>query len=451
MSGLAEILMSFNCRVSGSDLKESDITRKLRNMGADIFIGHREENVKGADLVVYTAAIKEDNPELVYARKHGIEIISRATLLGAIFERYKYGIAVSGTHGKTTTTSIISLILLESGKDPTIHIGGELEVIGGTTRAGKSGYLVAEACEYYGSFLSFKPYVAVILNVEFDHADYFRDIGHVRNTFREFAALVPPDGYVVYNADDEYIAKFLNGIRCNKVTFGLNNPAADYSARNISYDEFGCASFMLVKNGKDVVPVHLKVPGIHNVMNSLAAFAACSIVGCDAERIAGSLGSFTGTHRRFEFKGTVDGIKVIDDYAHHPSEIKATLKAARSNAQNGIWCVFQPHTYTRTKYLLQEFAGAFSDADHVIVTDIYAAREPDTGEINSQMLADKINDAGGNAIYIKEFEDIAFYLAENVKPGQMIITMGAGDVYEVADLFFEKKRIKLSPARSLQI
>lgn len=440
MSGLAEILASKGYRITGSDMKSSPITQKLEKLGIRVAIGHSPENALGADLVVYTAAVRDSNPELAGARKAGIICIDRATLLGEIMKEYPGSMAVSGTHGKTTTTSMVSMIMLEAGLDPTIHIGGELEAIGGTTRIGASRYFIAEACEYTGSFLKFHPWLAIILNMEFDHADYFRDMEHIRETFVRFAGLVPEDGYVVACADDAGVMSVLDTVSCNKVTFGISSKDCTWSASNIVYDDLGCAGYILCNKNEPVAEIRLGVPGIHNVSNSLAAVAACSIMGCSISVIKEALRKFTGTHRRFELKGIAAGIRVIDDYAHHPSEVRATLKAAKNCSQSRVFCVFQPHTYTRTKFLMNDFAEAFDDADEVILSDIYAAREPDNGEVNSGMLADRINSRERKAIYLKGFEAIVEHLEMNAGPGDLIITMGAGDIYKVGEIFLQNRK-----------
>lgn len=442
MSGLAEILLSLGYKVSGSDMKTSNKTRKLEKMGAKIFQYHSEDNIDNPDLVVYTAAIKENNPEMIKARRLNIPLIDRATLLGQIMKKYPYGVAVSGTHGKTTTTSMITTIMLESALDPTVHIGAELEAIGGTTHIGGDKYFIAEACEYYESFLKFYPYLAVILNIEYDHADYFRNIEHVKETFLKFAGLVPEDGYLVACADDPNTVSILDNVRCNKITYGIKSGNAMWTAKNIKFDDMGCGYFTVLKDKEKLAEIKLSVPGIHNVSNSLAAIAACHTLGCDISTIKRGLFKFTGAHQRFELKGIIDNIKVIDDYAHHPSEIKATLKAAKNCSHSRIWCVFQPHTYTRTKFLLDEFAVSFSDASMIIVTDIYAAREVDNGEIHSSILAERIKSSGQNAVYISGFENIVDYLENNVVPGDIVITMGAGDIYKVGEMFLNSKNKK---------
>lgn len=435
MSGLAEILLSLGYKVSGSDIKESGLTNKLTHLGIDVFIGHSSENIQNPDLVVYTAAVKENNPELIKARSLNIPVIDRATLLGQIMKKYPFSIAVSGTHGKTTTTSMMSVIMIESGLNPTIHIGGELDSIGGTTKVGNGRYLVAEACEYYESFLKFFPFMAVINNIEYDHADFFSSIEHVKETFLKFASLVPENGYVVANADDQNVSSLLNKINCNKITYGLKSKNAMWTVKNMTFDTLGHASFTLVHDGLEIAEIKLNVPGVHNVINALASAAACYTLGCSAEAIKTGLANFHGTHRRFELKGILNNIKVIDDYAHHPSEIKATLKAAKNSEHRRIWCVFQPHTFTRTRILLSDFAEAFTDADRVIIADIYAAREADNGDIHSSILVDRINDYGQKALYLNSFDNIVKYLEDNASPGDLIITMGAGDIYKVADLY----------------
>lgn len=441
MSGLAEILLDFGYTVSGSDMRPSNITHKLEKMGIKVFIGHNECNIQSPDLVVYTAAIKQNNPELMKAHEIGIPVIDRAELLGQIMKKYRHSVAVAGTHGKTTTTSMISTAALKCDLDPTIHVGGELDAIGGTTRVGSNNCFIAEACEYFESFLKFHPYIAVILNIEFDHADYFRDISHIRSTFSKFVSQVPKDGYVVACVDDPNIVRVLENVSCNKITFGLNPENAMWSAANIVFDELGCASFSLLVNGRDFGTIKMNVPGIHNVSNALAAAAVCHILGCDIDSVRLALSDFFGAHRRFELKGISNNIKVIDDYAHHPTEIKATLKAAKNGRHSKVWCVFQPHTYSRTKSLLSDFSNSFADADEVILADIYAAREADKGEINSKDLAKNIENSGKSVVYIKSFEDIVSYLEDKAAPGDIIITMGAGDIYKVGEMFLESKKV----------
>lgn len=440
MSGLAEILADEGYIITGSDIRSSSIIQKLEKMGIKIKIGHEAENIRGADLVVYTAAVKPDNPELAAARQKGIPCVDRAALLGEIMSKYTAGIAVAGTHGKTTTTSMISMIMLKEGLDPTVHIGGELDAIGGSTRIGGKKYFITEACEYTGSFLKLHPYLAIILNVEYDHADYYKNYGQVKNAFLEFAKLVPENGHLLVNGDDRSAVEIMGRVRCNKTVYSLSDGEKDWSAANVRFEDSGFTSYTLMHRNKPVCEIQLRVPGMYNVSNSLAAIAACSLMGCSLESAAKALSEFGGAHRRFELKGVSGGIKVIDDYAHHPSEVAATLKAARKYARSRIWCVFQPHTYSRTKFLMDGFAAAFYNADTVILADIYAAREIDTGEVNSAMLADKIAESGKQALYIKGFDKIVEYLDKNAAPGDLIITMGAGDVYKVGDMFLNVRK-----------
>lgn len=443
MSGLAEILHNLGYNISGSDMKITALTQKLEKLGIKVYPYQSGENLKNPDLVVYTAAVKENNPELMRARELGIPVIDRATLLGQIMKKYPYSIAISGTHGKTTTTSMITMIMLESGVDPTVHIGGELEAIGGNTKIGGNKFFITEACEYVESFLKFNPFLAVILNIELDHVDYYRDIDQIKEAFHKFASLVPEDGYIVACVDDSNTALLLNKVSCNKISYGIKAPDAMWTAKDITFDDMGCASFIAVKEGEKITSIKLNVPGIHNVNNALAAIASCDALGCDIMAIKEGLRKFVGAHRRFELKGIASGIKVIDDYAHHPSEVKATLKAAKNCSHSKIWCVFQPHTYTRTKSLLDEFSTAFDDADNVIIADIYAAREIDTGEIHASALAEKINLKEEKAVYISGFDNIVQFLEKNVSPGDLLITMGAGDIWKVGEMFLEDKKIDI--------
>lgn len=434
MSGLAEILLSKGYKISGSDIKESNNTEHLRKLGIPINIGHKKENItSGIDILVYTAAVKETNPEIIKARSRNIKIIDRAELLGAVMKKYENSVAVSGTHGKTTTTSMVSEILLLSNTDPTISIGGILPSIGGNTRVGKSGYFVAEACEYFDSFLKFNPFVSVILNVEADHLDYFKDLKHIESSFKSFAQKTSENGYLVINSEIPCLNYIIENLKCTVVTFGLENSSADWSANNIVHETSGGSSFDVSFKGDLKGRIYLNIPGDHNIKNALAACAASYSLGIPINNISDGLKNYHGANRRFQIKGQFAGVTVVDDYAHHPSEIKATLKAAKNVNHKKIWCVFQPHTFSRTRFLFDDFTNAFFNADNVIIADIYAARENDTGEINSSILADKIKENGINAQYIGSFEQIANYLLQNCQQGDMLITMGAGDVYLIGE------------------
>jgi UDP-N-acetylmuramate--alanine ligase len=434
MSALAQILLDDGCTVSGSDMRASHITDQLEKHGAKITIGHNSENITDQDLVVYTAAVKEDNPEFIAAEEKGIKLIDRAELLGTIMKRYDTPIAVSGTHGKTSTTGMISQIFLDADCDPTVTIGGELDAIGGNLRVGKKDVFIAEACEYHRSFLKFFPKITLILNVEADHLDFFKDIDDIIATFRSLALLTPDDGFVIANADDKNVSKALSGVDKKIVTFGVKNDC-DYKAYDIYHDESDRCVFKIMKHGSFVSEVSLSVPGVHNVYNALAAFAAADVYGIDQKTATDAISKFTGAHRRFERKGSFNGALIVDDYAHHPSEINATLSAAREMKYKKIWCVFQPHTYTRTKTLFNDFVKVLSESGtNVIITDIYAAREKDTGLVSAKELADNIP----NAVYCKSFEDVENYLSENASSGDMIITMGAGDVYKIGENLLKK-------------
>ena len=433
MSGLAEILLKEGFTVSGSDSKKSPLTKKLEKDGAVIHYGQSADNITDdIDCVVYTAAINRHNPELMEAVGRKIPMLTRAELLGQLMKNYETPIAVSGTHGKTTTTSMISHILLEAGTDPTISVGGILKAIGGNIRVGNSGTFLTEACEYTNSFLHFFPKVGVILNIEEDHLDFFKDLEDIRHSFHQFAALLPSDGTLVINGDIKDYMEICSGLDCSIVTYG-SSPAFDYTASDIRYDEEGHASFELLKKGKNAGRIALSVSGDHNVSNALAAIAVSDLLDISADTIRKGLLSFTGTDRRFEYKGTFNGVTVIDDYAHHPTEIAATLKAAQHTPHNAVWCVFQPHTYTRTKAFFHEFAEALSHADHLILSDIYAARETDTLGVSSEALADEAKKLGTDAVYLPTFADIETFLKEHCRPGDLLITMGAGDIVTVGE------------------
>lgn len=433
MSGLAEILLKEGFQVSGSDAKESELTRHLESRGALVRYGQRAENIDpGTDVVVYTAAIHPDNPEFAAAKEAGIPMLTRAELLGQIMRNYRTAIAVSGTHGKTTTTSMLSMILLEAEKDPTISVGGILPEIGGNIRVGHSDVFLTEACEYTNSFLSFFPTVGVILNIEEDHMDFFKDLADIRNSFHRFARLLPQNGLLVLSGAIAHPEEITKDISARVVTFGLTG-AEDYSASGITYDEKGCASFLLCHDGNSVGPVTLHVPGLHNVSNALAALAVSLELGIGFDTAALGLSMFHGTDRRFQYKGEFNGVTVIDDYAHHPTEIEATLKAAANYPHRELWCVFQPHTYTRTRAFLPEFARALSHADHVVLADIYAARETDTLGISSRTLQAELQKLGKTCYYFPSFEEIEKFLLKKCMHGDLLITMGAGDVLKIGE------------------
>jgi UDP-N-acetylmuramate--alanine ligase len=359
-------------------------------------------------------------------------MITRAELLGQIMRNYNTPIAISGTHGKTTTTSMISEILLKADTDPTLSIGGILKSIGGNIRVGNSDYFVTEACEYTNSFLSFFPKISIILNIEEDHLDFFKDINDIRHSFRKFADILPNDGFLIINKGIDKLDEFTSGLNCNIITFGKDN-SADYSYTNVTFDELGRGSYTLLKKGVESGTVKLGVVGEHNILNSLSVIALMDVLKINSETVLNALADFHGTDRRFELKGTVGGVTVLDDYAHHPTEIKATLTAAANYPHKTLWCVFQPHTYTRTKAFLDDFAKALTLADKVILADIYAAREKNTIGISSKDLLAKIAELGTECYYFPTFEEIEKFLLENLINGDLLITMGAGDVVKIGE------------------
>ncbi|MGN0342330.1 MAG: UDP-N-acetylmuramate--L-alanine ligase [Roseburia sp.] len=433
MSGLAEILLEEGFPISGSDSKQSDLTDLLAQKGATIYIGQKASNIEVLpDLVVYTAAIHPDNEEYAAARQAGIPMLSRAELLGQIMDNYRDSVAVAGTHGKTTTTSMVSQIMLEAKSDPTISVGGILASIGGNIRVGQSEIFVTEACEYTNSFLHFHPRYSIITNVEAEHLDFFKDIEDIRHSFHQFAGNTADQGTLIINGEIEEIGSITDGLSCNVVTYGLCE-SDDYYAKNIVYDAQACACYTAVYQGEELGTVTLHVPGSHNVVNSLAALALCRIMGISMDTITAGLAKFGGAKRRFEYKGTFHGATIIDDYAHHPTEVAATLQAAANYPHNRIVCVFQPHTYSRTKAFYQDFGEALSLADLVILADIYAAREKNTEGITSELILQELKKRGTECIYLPDFAAIEKYLSEKIMNNDLLITMGAGDVYQIGE------------------
>ena len=438
MSGLASILLSRGFRVSGSDMQTSPLTEELTAQGAVIYYGHRAENLSDdLDLVVYTSAIHPDNPEYAAMQSRGIPHLSRAQLLGQMMKNYEIPIAVSGTHGKTTTTSMISQILLENDSDPTLSIGGIFPPIQGNIRIGHSGYFVTEACEYTNSFLSFFPKIGIILNIEEDHMDFFQDLQEIRSSFCRFASLLPSDGTLIINGDIDRYEEITEGLSCRVITYG-SSPDMDYSFSEISYDSLAHPSFLLRSTSGEQEAFSLTVTGAHNVSNAAAAVALSDLLGISRDVTRAALLHFSGTNRRFEYKGRCQGFTIIDDYAHHPTEITCTLEAAANYPHKTLWCLFQPHTYTRTKAFFHEFAQALSAADKVILTDIYAARETDDLGISSRDLQKAICDLGTECHYFSSFDDIEKFLLKNCIEDDLLITMGAGNVVKVGENLLQK-------------
>lgn len=439
LSAIAEILLSRGYEVSGSDMKESAETVRLASKGARVFIGHRAENVEQADLLVFSAAVGHDNPEMKRAEERGIPILSRAQMLGLLMQEYENSIAVSGTHGKTTTTSMVSLILERAKLEPTILVGGNLTEIGGNVKVGHSRYFITEACEYMDSFLSLKPKIEIILNIDSDHLDYFKDIDHIVSSFDKFAHLVPGSGTIIAYDANPFVNQVIRDLD-NVVTFGLSENC-DYYAANIKFNEDGMPSFDVCHDGKLLSRVQLAVPGEHNILNALAAFTCACVLGVEPALTKKTLEAYHGTQRRFDLVGTTArGVKIVDDYAHHPTEIKATLSASENVPHNKLWCIFQPHTYTRTIALFDEFADAFEKADHLILAEIYAAREKNIYKISSAQLAEKIKEThpDKDVLFMEDFAAIADYVDSQAQRGDMVITMGAGDIYKVGEMLLEK-------------
>lgn len=433
MSGLAEILLEEGFTISGSDAKQSALTDSLAKKGATIYIGQKASNLSiRPALVVYTAAIREDNEEFKAAVDAGIPMLSRAELLGQIMDNYAKSIAVAGTHGKTTTTSMISQILLVAKADPTISVGGILESIGGNIRVGGSEVFITEACEYTNSFLHFHPKYSIITSVEAEHLDFFKDIDDIRRSFHEFAGNTSHDGVLIINGQIEALDQITNNLSCSVTTYGLCEND-DFYAKNITYNDHACGTYTLMHKTEDLGTVSLSVPGKHNVSNSLAAIALCLNLGLPLDVIKKGLLQFGGTKRRFEYKGTKNGITVIDDYAHHPTEVAATLTAARNYPHGRIICVFQPHTYSRTKAFLSDFARVLSMADIVVLADIYAAREKNTIGISSKDLLAELQKNGQESYYFPSFDEIETFLSKKCINNDLLITMGAGDVYLIGE------------------
>ena len=440
LSAIAEILLHKGIVVSGSDLNESEITDHLIEKGAQVYLGHREKNIQDADLLIFSAAIPPNNPELVAAREKGIEVVTRAEALGELMKEAKVSIAVAGAHGKTTATSMISLILKNSGKAPTILVGGNLTEIGGNVFVGNPDYFITEACEYMDSFLCLHPKYAVILNIDSDHLDYFKDLDHIVRSFDRFANLVPEDGCVFAFDANPFVGSILKDLQRPFITFGFHENCG-FRADNIEFDSDGFPGFSIAHDGEPLCRIKLKIPGEHNIANALAAFACAMTMGIDISVIVATLEEYKGTQRRFDIQGnTTRGVKIVDDYAHHPAEIVATIKAARNVPHNKMWVLFQPHTYTRTLALHDDFAEALDMADKVVLAEIYAAREKNTYNVSSRSILAKMKEKnpGKEAWYLETSDEIADFVLNYAAPGDLVITMGAGDIYKAGDLILEK-------------
>ncbi len=425
MSPLAEVLHSMGLQVQGSDMQDSAAVERLRSLGIPVTVGHAAQSVEGADFLIRTAAVHDDNPEIRHAREIGIPVFERAEAWGAIMRGYRNALCIAGTHGKTTTTSMATHIFMAAGADPTVMIGGTLPMLHSGYRVGAGDTIILESCEYCNSFLHFFPTVAVVLNVEADHLDFFKDLQDVEHSFRRFAQLVPESGYVVANADDPGAMEALAGL--SLFTFGVKR-AADSRAENIQW-EGGLPAFDVVVRGKPYCHVELQVGGMHNVMNALAAATAAFVLGIPGKAVSEGLASFTGAGRRFEYKGAYHGAKIYDDYAHHPGELHALFQMARSLGYQRIICAFQPHTYSRTKALFDDFVRELRAADVVLLAEIYAAREKNTIGISSKDLAGELP----GAIYCPTLADVTRHLRELARDGDLIVTVGAGNIYTAGE------------------
>ncbi|HKD83857.1 MAG TPA: UDP-N-acetylmuramate--L-alanine ligase [Terriglobales bacterium] len=441
MSGIAEVLLNLGYKISGSDLKSSPVTERLAGLGATIFEGHGASNVAGADVVVTSSAIGMDNPETIEARRLHVPVIPRAEMLAELM-RLKYGIAIAGMHGKTTTTSMVAAVLAGGGLDPTVVVGGRVDAMGSNARLGKSHYLVAEADESDRSFLKLSPILAVVTNIDREHMDCYRDMDDVERTFLQFMNSVPFYGMVVACNDNDDLRRILAGVQRRTLTYGIREDS-DFRISSLQCglgrDAAALSRFQVSYRGNDLGEFALRVPGAHNVSNATAAIAVGIGLDIPPGEIRQALASFNGVDRRFQLIGSADGVTVIDDYGHHPTEIRATLAAARQCAFEKVHVIFQPHRYTRTQLLLDDFATAFRDADSVLVLDIYPASEPPIPGITGELLANRITEAGGQeALHVSSFAEAAALATEAAKSGDMILTLGAGSIWQLGPLVLEQ-------------
>ena len=437
MSGIAEILLHWGFIVTGSNNVENSMTQKLKSAGIDVVIGHYAENVKGSDAVVYTAAINNDNVELKTARELNIPTIERSDFLGEITRCYQDTITIAGTHGKSTTSSMIALCFLNANTDPSIQIGADLRQIDGNYKTGKSEHFIIEACEYVESFLKFSPKTELVLNIDNDHLDYFKNFDNIKNAFIKYVKLLPDNGILVVNDDDANCLDLAKYTNAKSISYGITNKNTDFFAVNIVFDDDGFPEFDVYYHDNFYERIKLHVPGMHNVLNSLGCIAICNEYGLDKGIIKSSLSEFTGVARRFEYKGQINGASIYDDYGHHPTEIIATAKALMNKKYNKSWIIFQPHTYSRTFNLLNDFAKSLLNFDNIIILDIYAAREKNIYDISSKDLVNKICSLGKNSLYMPDFEKTAKYLKENVSEKDIVLTQGAGTVTKLGDMLIE--------------
>ncbi len=438
MSGIAEILLNWGFHISGSDVSDSESVQILRKKGIKVTLGHNTEDVKKADVVVYSAAIKADDPEMIEAQKHHIPTIERADFLGEITRCFKDTICISGTHGKTTTTSMVSICFVKALTDPSIQVGAYLKQLDGNYRVGNSEHFIIEACEYVESFLKFSPKAEIILNIDNDHLDYFKNLENIKKAFVKYVKLLPDDGILVLNGDDTNCLELSKETNATIITYGISNRDVDIYATNIEFNNDGFAKFDVYYHNQFLDTFQLSVPGKHNVSNALATIAICLQYHITTDVIKSALLEFTGAHRRFEYKGKIsEKISVYDDYGHHPTEIIATAKSLMNKTYHQSWVIFQPHTYSRTKNLLEEFANALMNFDHVIVVDIYAARETNTYNLSSRDLVSKLQSLGKKALYIPDFHECADYIKAHVEKDDIVLTLGAGTVTNIGPMLID--------------
>ena len=429
MSGIAEILHNWGFHITGSDLTNSESINILKKRGIQVTIGHNIENIKKADVVVYSAAIKQDDPEMLEAKANNIPTIERADFLGELTRCFKDTICISGTHGKTTTTSMVSLCFIKALTDPSIQVGAYLKQLDGNYRVGNSEHFIIEACEYVESFLKFSPKAEIILNIDNDHLDYFKNLENIKNAFIKYVKLLPNDGILVLNGDDINCLDLSKETNAKIITYGISNKDVDVYCTNIEFNDDGFAKFDVYYHNQFLDTFRLSVPGKHNISNALACISICIEYNLSLDIIKSALLEFTGAHRRFEYKGKINEIaSVYDDYGHHPTEIIATAKSLINKKYNKSWVIFQPHTYSRTKNLLDDFANSLINFDNVIVLDIYAARETNTYNISSEDLIAKLNSLGKEALYIPDFDECVNYVKKHVKENDIVLTLGAGTV-----------------------
>lgn len=431
MCPIAEILHAWGYKIKGSDNNPGDNIDKLRSMGIEVILGQRAENIKDSDMIIYTAAILKDNPELVAAKESDIPCFERADIFGAITRRFSDCIAVCGTHGKTTVTSMLTQITVMAEKDPTALIGGRLPLIDSHGRVGKSETMVCEACEYCDHYHTLSPDVAVILNVDEDHLEYFKNLDNIIKSFNKFASM--STNAIIYNGDDENTVKSVEDIKKRKITFGFNKKN-DFYPENITYNRGSFAEFDVMSKGEKLTHVALSIPGEHNILNSLAAFAAAVNTGCSYEQCKNGIEAFSGAGRRFEVLGEYDGITIADDYAHHPSELEVTLNAVMKMGYKNVWAVFQPFTYSRTSILLDDFARVLQIPDKCVMTEIMGSREVNTYGIYTKDLADKIP----GSVWFNTFDEVVNYVLQNAQSGDLVITLGCGDIYKAAKMMVAK-------------